>query len=116
MAILDKGENLIRESKASEKDAIVKKGFLLLTNRRLIFEGEQGLPFNKKRNTAFNASLQQVRNVGTEGMLTKFLTVEISWPDRQSMGNARTIKKYKFTIPQAADWEVEIRAAVQQRR
>jgi hypothetical protein len=83
--ILRKGEELLlKEEKISAefetttgKKIAKQKGDLFLTNQRLVFEAVGGGLFSKKRTTAIDCELDEIRNVSIEGFLGKKLVLEL---------------------------------------
>jgi hypothetical protein len=105
MVLLISGERLILESKTKETSQYNSSGKLTLTNFKLTFEKIEGL-ISKKSSIVFEVPLSSIKNVGVEGLITKKLTVQVSWGGR--------LEKCLFSVDNAKDWDAAIRSAIQQ--
>ena len=82
-----------------------KKGVLILTNKRIIFEYAQGL-FSKKIFTPLNEPISKIINVHSEGVISKKLVIELekSEMDKKSGRTGRV----KFSTYNVDEWVREI--------
>jgi len=71
MPLLEPGEQVILGENTKHQG---KSGYLCLTNRRLIFECEDGL-FTKRTYTTLDLKVQEISNIAVEGAFTKKLIV-----------------------------------------
>jgi len=106
--ILKQGEFVLKEAKAKETLYYQTRGFLTLTNSRLVFEKVYGM-FGNKKEILWSTPLSDIQKVDLEGLFSKSLVIEISWLTEE---HVRGISKYKFSISEARDWESAIREAV----
>lgn len=82
-----------------------KKGKLLLTNKRIIFEYNEGL-ISKKTFTPLEEPISKIRNVNVEGMISKKLVIELERSDVER-GYGRT-GRVIFSTSNIGEWIREI--------
>jgi hypothetical protein len=105
MPLLRRGEiELMRDSTKVWRVFHLKKyyhgkGTLILTNRRLIFEKMTGLISRKVETEEISFLL--IKNVTTQGLLSKKLVVEEAG-------------QYIFKVSDAGQWAVQLRSAIQE--
>lgn len=126
--ILRKGEELLlKEEKVSAEFETggtkigKRKGDLFLTNQRLVFEVVGGGLFSKKRVTAIDCELDEIRNVSIEGFLGKKLVLELPVrvnPEYQAeFATAAALKgaiecRVLFGVKNPSEWQERIVQAI----
>jgi len=119
MPILGRDESIVLE-----RDAVYeggggikipgrKKGKLILTNKRIIFEYTQGL-ISKKTFTPLDEPISKIRNVSSEGIISKKLVIEFERVGGER-GYGRT-GRVKFSTSNVNEWIREIKILVTEKR
>lgn len=98
--IYGEGETVIREEFVDESSGKQKiRGYLTLTNQRLIFEQGTGFMW-RNRETVFAIPFYNIMRVESKGVLGfRSLIVE---------GGNRYFRRYKFETGKAKEWEADI--------
>ena len=98
--IYGQGETIIREELVEESSGTQNiRGYLTLTNQRLIFERTSGFMY-RNRETVFTMNLSSISRVEARGV-TGFRSLNIQ-------GGTRYLQTYKFQTGKAKDWEADI--------